>query len=39
MQESAKKCWKYTWMGAETEKVNSTATCSDVDGEDVVRAG
>ena len=28
------KCWRYTWLGAETESTNLTSGCMDLETED-----
>jgi len=32
------QCWKYTWLGAANERVNSTTTCSDYLGDEDAEA-
>ena len=28
------KCWKYTWLGTETDKTNYTSDCTDLESAD-----
>ena len=28
------KCWKYTWLGTETDKTNFTTNCQDLESDD-----